>query len=241
MERVDYGLSDLDSAFVNLPDGTSAHSPLTGSLGCSETQVDVYRVEEDGINLATEKERICIPIGQPGTVSVDEQYFVPAPGFIFVPEGVQCRLESGSPPAWVVIQAAGDPGGEQNPKVLDAEEQSYEIPSTSDIQTAFLTESIGATGMKVNLRRLEPGQAIPYHVEGRQEELFVPISGTGTMRLAGRIYEAPHGSITRVAPETPRAAVNRGEENLIWLMVGAPPTGKVDWWDPGAEVVDWPM
>lgn len=240
MERVDYGIATLDAALDGATDATPAHAHITDTLGCRETQVDVYRVGSDGVALSTDQERLCVPVDGPGTVVVDDRHAVPSPGFAAVPAGRECRIESETPTSWVVIRAPGDPGEDREPVVIDPGEQAYEVPSTSDIPTAFMTETLGVTGMKVNLRRLAPGQAIPYHTEGRQEELFVPISGPGRMRLARRVHDVPLGSVTRVAPDTPRAAVNSGESDLIWLMVGAPPTGEVDWWDPGATLLDWP-
>lgn len=92
--------------------------------------------------------------------------------------------------------------------------------------------------MKVNARLLEPGDVVPYHTEGDQEELFVPVSGPAAMRIADTTYETPPGTVTRVAPTVPRSALNNGDSDALWVMVGAPPTGGPDEWDPGAEILD---
>lgn len=94
--------------------------------------------------------------------------------------------------------------------------------------------------MKANVRRLDPGQAVPYHTEGSQEELFVPLDGAGRLLVAGETHEVEPGSVGRVAPDVPRSAVNSGSLAVHWLMVGAPPTGGPDEWDPGAEILEWP-
>ena len=47
------------------------------------------------------------------------------------------------------------------------------------------------------------------------------------------------GSVARVAPEIPRSVINGTGTRRTWLMVGAPPTGDPDGWDPGAETLDW--
>lgn len=94
--------------------------------------------------------------------------------------------------------------------------------------------------MKVNARRLKPGDVVPYHAEGTQEELSVPLDGAGTIHVDGQSRPAPTSSGTRVAPTLPRGTVNPGERDQVWLMVGSPPSGSADEWDPGAEIHEWP-
>ncbi|PSP85093.1 hypothetical protein BRC83_04075 [Halobacteriales archaeon QS_1_68_17] len=105
----------------------------------------------------------------------------------------------------------------------------------SDAGTDWL--AVGA-GMKANFRRLPPGRAVPYHTEGTQEELFVPLGGPGWLRAGGETHRMAAGSVARVAPATPRAAVNEGDADRVWFMIGTPPTGGPDEWDPGAEAVE---
>ena len=124
--------------------------------------------------------------------------------------------------------------------MVEVEGRSFEVPTTSDIPTARLTDRLGCRGMKVNARRLKPGDAVPYHTEGTQEELFVPLDGAGTIRVDGQSRPAPTNSVTRVAPALPRSAANPGERDQVWLMVGSPPSGSADEWDPGAEIHEGP-
>ena len=93
--------------------------------------------------------------------------------------------------------------------------------------------------MKVNVRRLDQGEAVPYHTEGSQEEIYVPLDGPGKLRVGGTTLPVKRGTVCRFAPEIPRSAVNPTSQRVRWLMVGAPPTGDADEWDPGAKVRVW--
>lgn len=85
---------------------------------------------------------------------------------------------------------------------------------------------------------LGPDQAVPYHTEGSQEELFVPIAGPGAVRVAGETVTATPGTVVRVAPATPRSALTDGDARSRWVMFGAPPTGGPEEWDPGAVILE---
>lgn len=217
------------------PDGRVS---LTDSLGCTDTQVEVFRPEATGTaTVSTEREEICVPFGAAGHVVTDESVPVPPGGVACVPAGMAATLQGGG--TWLAVSATTDaPGG--NLGVVDSTEVAFAPPATSDVDIARLTDRLGCTGMKVNVRRLKPGQAVPYHTEGRQEELFVPLDGGGTLLADGQRHDVTAGSVARVAPETPRSALNDGRTRRTWLMIGAPPTGDVDGWDPGAEILDWP-
>jgi mannose-6-phosphate isomerase-like protein (cupin superfamily) len=63
------------------------------------------------------------------------------------------------------------------------------------------------------------------HVENVQEEIFVVLDGTPTLRLGepGELVVLPHGSITVVEPGTPLQLLNDGPGDAVVLVVGAPP------------------
>ena len=217
------------------------HVSLTTALGCTDTFVDAYRPPSgESIALPTELETVCVPLDADGTLEADDSIPVPANCVARVPAGVAARLRSDSATTWLAIGAATDPAPSTFPTVVDPATVTFAPPPTSDIPTARLTAQLGCAGMKVNFRRLGPDMAIPYHTEGTQEELFVPLGGPGTLRVAGETHHMPAHSVARVAPAVPRAAVNEGTEDRLWFMVGAPPTGGADDWDPGAVILDWP-
>ncbi|MEF8904165.1 MAG: cupin domain-containing protein [Haloarculaceae archaeon] len=211
---------------------------LTDSLGCAETQVELFRPGENGsVAASTEREGVCVPLEASGRIVANKRVTVPSKGVACVPAGMGASLRGGG--TWLMVSATTDASpGELT--VVDSTDVRFAPPSTSTIDIARLTTRLGCTSMKVNLRRLEPGEAVPYHTEGSQEELFVPLDGPGKILINEERYTMTAGSVSRVAPKTPRSVVNDGEEQRTWFMVGAPPTGDADNWDPGAEILDWP-
>ncbi len=235
----------------DVADGPPARNSFTDALGCTETTVDGHRLAAaDGVPLPRSPETLCVPIDADGPIrlvvdgaTVDgtgEAGAVDCPpsGVARVPAGVGCRLHAPAGASVVAVGAPAEPAPGERPTVVDLEGCSFPQPSTSTIGTARLTAPLGATGMKVNARILEAGEHVPYHTEGDQEELFVPVRGPATMRIDGERVETPVGTVTRVAPPVPRSAANEGDEAARWLMVGAPPTGDPDGWDPGAVILE---
>ena len=222
-------------------EGGGQHVPLTDRVGATDTHVDAYRTTAGAsIRLPPGREHLCVPLDGTGTLAGGEPHAVDRSSVAFAPAGGPCSLRSDAEATWLVVSAGVDAPPDAESVVVDVAALDFRVPATSDILTARLTDRLGCRGMKVNVRRLRPGDAVPYHTEGTQEELFVPLDGNGTVRVDGETYVAPRGSVTRVAPEVPRSAVNPGEADLDWLMVGAPPTGAADEWDPGAEDHEWP-
>lgn len=214
-------------------------SPLTAALGATETTVDAYRLDDgETIDLPDEPEQLLVPLGTTASLVVLERIRIPPSGLARVPAGVEVSVHSEAPATVLVVGAPANPAPDTAPTTLDLDATSFTVPTTSDIATAFLTGPLGCTGMKVNARRLGPGQAVPYHTEGDQEELFVPVRGPGTMRIADERYPTPVGTIARIAPDVPRSAMNDGEDGARWVMVGAPPTGGPTDWDPGADILE---
>lgn len=241
MQRSEYATVSVDEAGLRGGTEDGRQLPLTGPLGCRETAVDAYRPSGDhAVALPADPENVCLPVDGPGELTVDESLAVPHRGAARVPAGVEGRLGGDEPVSWLVVSAAAESSLSARPAVVDVEACEFAAPSTSDIPTARLTDRLGCTGMKTNARLLEPGDRIPYHTEGQQEELFVPLRGPAGMRIDGETHRISTGSVVRVAPEIPRAAINDGDEEALWFMVGAPPTGESTGWDPGAEVVEWP-
>jgi mannose-6-phosphate isomerase-like protein (cupin superfamily) len=86
----------------------------------------------------------------------------------------------------------------------------------------------------MNVCELQPGEQIPEHDEtGRdQEEVFLTLSGSPTIVIAGERLPAPTGTFARVDPEPTRYVVNDGSEVARVLIVSAPRTS-------GYEPLDW--
>ncbi|MFB6192300.1 MAG: hypothetical protein ABEI11_03145 [Haloarculaceae archaeon] len=242
-------MSDSGYATVSLDDAgwrSGGDGPdrasLTGPLGCTETAVDAYRFAPgDAVALSSAPEQLCIPVAASGPLLLGDGAELSARGVARVPAGAASRIRAPDAASLFVVAAPADPdtgpapGSAPVTVALDACE--FVPPETSDVDTARLTARLRCAGMKVNARRLDPGGSVPYHTEGDQEELFVPLAGSAAMRVADAARPTPPGTITRVAPPVPRSAVDRGDGSL-WVMIGAPPTGGPAGWDPGAEILE---
>jgi mannose-6-phosphate isomerase-like protein (cupin superfamily) len=241
-----YGVASvapLDDSGRSTGAGTTERVTLTGPLGCTETGVDAYHLAPgDPVELSAGREQVVVSLGQTASPTLDETP-VPPRGVGRVSPDHHCTLDSERAVTVVVVTAVASNGTEAavatpDPTTVDLTAVEYRVPTTSEIATARLTAPLGCTDLKTNARVLEPGQAVPTHTEGRQEELFVPLHGPAGMVVADERIETPPGTVVRVPPETLRSAVNDGDSDARWVMFGAPPTGGPEEWDPGAEILD---
>lgn len=222
------------SAYMSVTIEYESGPDVTDELGCSDTHVAGYRLHVGNTAFLDQQQEQCI-VPVRGRCTVGESSL--EPGHIMrLPPGISGTIRAETELTCVVVSVSVADNGTR--KTVDLDNVAFEEPATSAVETAFLTAPLGLRGMKVNARRLRPGQHVPYHIEGDQEELFIPIRGQAAMRIDGTHVETPIGTVTRVAPPIPRSAENPGESTALWVMVGAPPTGGPREWDPGAKNVD---
>lgn len=104
------------------------------------------------------------------------------------------------------------------------------------IEARFPKRALGCRVGAVSLQRMAPNTRGPFgHRHGRQEELYVILSGGGRMKLDDEVIEVRAWDAIRVAPETMRAFAS-GPEGLELLAYGAPISDENDgeivpgWW-----------
>jgi mannose-6-phosphate isomerase-like protein (cupin superfamily) len=87
-----------------------------------------------------------------------------------------------------------------------------------------MRRALGATAFGINQVDLPPGGEGLAHDEERsgQEEVYVFLSGSGTMRVGNEEIEVRPGRYVLVQPGTRRQPV-AGPDGLSWVVVGAPP------------------
>lgn len=96
-----------------------------------------------------------------------------------------------------------------------------------------LIEALDLQEMRPRLWRVEPGEKLSYHYHDEQEELFYVVEGTGQM-LVGEdeeYVEIPEGGFIKPGVRTPRSLRNDTDEDVVWLIVGAPPVFEGVLWD----------
>lgn len=90
-----------------------------------------------------------------------------------------------------------------------------------------LTRPLGAADLALNYYELAPGDAFAfgYHRHADQEEVFVVESGTVTFETADGPVAVGAGEVVRFDPGEFQRGVNRGDERVRALAIGAPRDG----------------
>jgi len=84
--------------------------------------------------------------------------------------------------------------------------------------------ALGAEHAAINYYELDPGEsfAFGYHRHEDQEEVFHVLSGVVTFETEAGDVEVSSGELLRVAPGEWQRGINRGDERVRALAVGAP-------------------
>lgn len=92
----------------------------------------------------------------------------------------------------------------------------------------FARQALEAERTGLSLQRLAPGARVPFgHRHREQEETYVVLAGSGSVRLGDDVREVAPLDAVRVAPGVMRA-FEAGPEGLEFLAFGAPSTGESD-------------
>src|SRR5579862_6833046 len=108
--------------------------------------------------------------------------------------------------------------------------EGYVIADRDELERAgnwsLVRRSVGCRSFGVNLVDIAPGESIPEHDETDrdQEELFYVISGSPSIVIDGKDYEAPSGTFARIDPARRRTVRNDGEQVSSVLIMSAPTT-----------------
>jgi mannose-6-phosphate isomerase-like protein (cupin superfamily) len=90
------------------------------------------------------------------------------------------------------------------------------------IPNADLLERTGTENLAARLWRLPPKSASTLHKHIRQEEFYFVLEGLGRMRIGQETLTVPKFGAVLVAPEQMRQVFNDTEQEVLWLIVGAP-------------------
>jgi quercetin dioxygenase-like cupin family protein len=86
-----------------------------------------------------------------------------------------------------------------------------------------LAKQLGATTLGARLWRLKPGEYSTRHRHRSTHELYVVLEGEGRVRIGEESLSLPRLSALLVEPDTVRQLFNDTDEDVLWLVVGAPP------------------
>ncbi len=88
-----------------------------------------------------------------------------------------------------------------------------------------VAQSLGMTSLGVNILDIPPGFGdYPEHdhSEDGQEELYIPIAGSATLRVEGEEHRLEPGTLIRVGPGTSRKILTTDEPVRVIALGGVP-------------------
>ena len=90
------------------------------------------------------------------------------------------------------------------------------------IPNADFLERTGSANMGARLWRMPPRSANTLHKHLRAEEFYFVLEGTGRLRVGGETLTVPRYGGVLVGPEMLRQVFNDTNEEVLWLIIGAP-------------------
>ena len=115
-------------------------------------------------------------------------------------------------------------------KVSDVPDQSGNLGyDPEQYEVRFLRNDLGCEHCGVSFARYSPGFTVEPHSHNRQEEIYLLVSGRAQALVgANEVVDLEPWTAIRVPPETPRALRAVGEEDAVFVKIGAPNTGPGD-------------
>ncbi|PTX92845.1 cupin domain-containing protein [Spartobacteria bacterium LR76] len=106
--------------------------------------------------------------------------------------------------------------------LITPEDLSWRPSNLMKIPNADFLERTGSEKMGARLWRMPPKSANTVHKHIRAEEFYFVLEGTGRLRIGNETVTVPkHGGVW-VAPELIRQVFNDSDEEVLWLIFGAP-------------------
>ncbi|MBQ0932651.1 cupin domain-containing protein [Ideonella sp. 4Y11] len=130
-----------------------------------------------------------------------------------------------------------------------AQAESFERPPLYAGRGAVLARGTAARQLGCSVDVVPPGQQIcPYHLHHAQEEMFIVLEGSGTLRVAGERLAIKAGDVMFLpaGPEYPHHILNTSDAPLKYLSISTrqypelceyPDSGKTMAWTPTTRVV----
>jgi uncharacterized cupin superfamily protein len=95
-------------------------------------------------------------------------------------------------------------------------------PPLYDTMCGGITDGMAATKLGAGFDILAPGKrSCPYHYHLAQEEMFVILHGTGTLRVAGEMLPVRAGDVVVIppGPEYPHQFINTSDAPMHYLSI----------------------
>lgn len=105
---------------------------------------------------------------------------------------------------------------------IKPEDVSWRPSNLMKIPNADYLERTGSENLGARLWRLPPGSANTLHRHIRSEEFYFVLAGTGRLRVGEESLTVPKYGGVLVRPDQLRQVFNDTDEEVLWLIVGAP-------------------
>jgi uncharacterized cupin superfamily protein len=99
-----------------------------------------------------------------------------------------------------------------------------------DSQSARLAPGTAARKLGASFDILAPGKcSCPYHLHHAQEEMFIVLEGSGTLRVAGEMLPLRSGDVIFIppGPEYPHQIINTSDAPLRYLSISTMETPEI--------------
>jgi len=106
--------------------------------------------------------------------------------------------------------------------VIKPDDLDWRPSNLMKIPNADFLERTGSEILGARLWRLPPRSANTLHKHPKAEEFYFVVEGTGRMRVGDETITVPKYGGVLVSPKALRQVFNDTEEEVLWLIVGAP-------------------
>jgi len=110
----------------------------------------------------------------------------------------------------------------QGYQLITPEDLKWRPSNLMKIPNADFLERTGSENMGARLWRMPPMSANTLHKHIRAEEFYFVLEGTGRMRVGEETLTVPKYGGVMVGPDQLRQVFNDTEEEVLWLIIGAP-------------------
>lgn len=104
----------------------------------------------------------------------------------------------------------------------------FPSPHARTIKHVVAPWTTGSTRLWLGVSEVDPGSSSNPHTHPDQEEIFVVLSGTGTITAGGTPITVRPGSVVLVSPGEEHQLISSAQEGMRVLSVVAPPFSAED-------------
>jgi quercetin dioxygenase-like cupin family protein len=106
--------------------------------------------------------------------------------------------------------------------VIAPEDLAWRPSNLMRIPNADFLERTGSENLGARLWRLPPKSANTWHRHVLKEEFYFVLEGTGRLRVGQDTLTIPRYGAVLVGPESLRQVFNDTDDEVLWLILGAP-------------------